>query len=217
MRSGIAVVGLTCLAVMGCGTTAAKTATKTVTVAASGAAAGSTLNPGPERFYRVPAASMEPTLSVGAHVVTQPLTGTPQVGDIVVFHPPKDFAQEVCGPTPHVVRLGGAACTEPEPEPAEIKLIKRIVAGPGDVMSIVDGHVIRNGTREQDSYIKPCGSSPECNFPTPIKIASGKWFLLGDNRGESDDSRFWGPIPTGWIIGVAHACSAVGIACVETR
>jgi signal peptidase I len=213
MRSVIAVVGLTCLAFMGFGAAA----TKTVTVAASGAAAGSTFDLVPEGVYRVPTGSMEPTLSIGAHVLTQPLTRTPQVGDIVVFYPPKDFAQELCGPTPHVVKLGGAACAEPKPEPTPFKLIKRIVAGPGDVISIVDGHVIRNGVREQDSYIKPCGSSPECNFPTPIKVPSGKWFLLGDNRGASDDSRFWGPVPTAWIIGVARPCSAVGITCVETK
>jgi signal peptidase I len=214
MRSGIAVVGLVCLAATGCGAAASKTATGPLAVAAKGAAASTLAS---EQVYRVPAASMEPTLGIGAHVMTQPLTSTPQVGDIVVFYPPKDFAQEVCGPAPHVVKLGGAACAEPEPELATIKLIKRIVAGPGDVISIVDGHVIRNGVRERDSYIKPCGSSPECNFPTPIKIPSGEWFLLGDNRGESDDSRFWGPVATGSIIGIAHPCSAVGITCLTGK
>jgi signal peptidase I len=43
----------------------------------------------------------------------------------------------------------------------------------------------------------------ECNFLTPIKIPAGRWFMMGDNRGESDDSRFWGPVPTSWIIGGA--------------
>ena len=44
-------------------------------------------------------------------------------------------------------------------------------------------------------------SQPECNFPTPITIPAGEWFVIGDNRGESDDSRFWGPVPTSWIVG----------------
>ncbi|HTC73490.1 MAG TPA: signal peptidase I, partial [Solirubrobacteraceae bacterium] len=76
---------------------------------------------------------------------------------------------------------------------------------------IKEGHVYRKaaGTsqfvREQDSYIRECGVSPECNFPTPIKIPAGHWFMMGDNRGESDDSRFWGPVPTGWVIGQAVA------------
>ena len=56
--------------------------------------------------------------------------------------------------------------------------------------------------REKDPYIRECGVSPECNFPTPIKVAAGEWYLMGDNRGESDDSRFWGPVPRSWIVGV---------------
>jgi signal peptidase I len=97
------------------------------------------------------------------------------------------------------------------PEKSGTNFIKRIVAGPGEEMFIKEGHVWRKGVREasfqqeHDSYIKPCVERPECNFPTPIKIPPGHWFMMGDNRGESDDSRFWGPVPTGWIIGEAFA------------
>jgi len=63
--------------------------------------------------------------------------------------------------------------------------------------------VIRNGVREKDSYIEPCGPGGSCNFRAPIKIPPGDYFMMGDNRGESDDSRFWGPVPDKWIIGVA--------------
>jgi signal peptidase I len=158
--------------------------------------------------YRIPSGSMEPTLAIGQRVLVNRIgmdLSEPHVGEIAVFHPPKDAEQEVCGPTPHVIKLGGGACSQPELEKSNVNFIKRIVAGPGDVISILEGHVIRNGKREQDSYIRPCGSSPECNFPTPIKIPAGHWFMMGDNRGESDDSRFWGPVPTGWIIGGAVA------------
>ena len=65
--------------------------------------------------------------------------------------------------------------------------------------------MIRNGKPEKDSYIRPCAGAAECNFPTPIKIPAGHWFMMGDNRGESDDSRFWGPVPKGWIVGAAFA------------
>jgi signal peptidase I len=158
--------------------------------------------------YRIPSGSMEPTLAIGQRVLVDRIGmhfGDPHVGEIAVFHPPLDAQQQVCGPVPHVIRPGGAACAEPEPRDSGVNFIKRVVAGPGDVISIVEGHVIRNGRREKDSYIRPCDGAPECNFPTPIRIPAGHWFMMGDNRGESDDSRFWGPVPTGWIVGGAFA------------
>jgi signal peptidase I len=158
--------------------------------------------------YRIPSGSMLPTLAIGQRVLVNRIGmvfSDPHVGEIAVFHPPRDAEQEVCGPVPHAITPGGRACAEPEPQKSGVNFIKRIVGGPGDVISIVEGHVIRNGKREKDSYIRPCGGSPECNFPTPIKIPAGHWFMMGDNRGESDDSRFWGPVPTGWIIGGAIA------------
>jgi signal peptidase I len=158
--------------------------------------------------YRIPSGSMEPTLSIGQRVLVNRVgmaINGPHVGEIAVFHPPRDATQQVCGPLPHVIKLGGAACSEPEPQQSGVNFIKRIVGGPGDVISIIEGHVIRNGVREKDSYIRACGTNPDCSFPTPIKIPAGHWFMMGDNRGESDDSRFWGPVPTGWIIGGAFA------------
>jgi signal peptidase I len=164
--------------------------------------------------YRIPSGSMEPTLTIGQRVLVDRI-GThfsgPHVGEIAVFHPPKEAQKEVCGPTPHIVKLGDAACSEPEPVESSVNFIKRVVAGPGDEIYIKEGHVYRKAAgkstyvREKDSYIRECGSSPECNFTTPITIPAGHWFMMGDNRGESDDSRFWGPVPTGWIIGEAIA------------
>jgi signal peptidase I len=158
--------------------------------------------------YRIPSGSMEPTLDVGQRVLVNRVGmhfKGPHVGEIVVFHPPKDAEQQICGPAPHMVTPGGAPCSTPEPEEASVNFIKRIVAGPGDKLYIKDGHAYRNGKRENDSYIRPCESSSECNFPREITIPAGHWFMMGDNRGESDDSRFWGPVPTGWIIGGAFA------------
>ncbi len=157
--------------------------------------------------YRVPSGSMEPTLPIRARVVVK--EGPPVVGAIAVYHPPEGFAAEECGPKPHVVKVGGAACDASLPKASKIKLIKRIVAGPGDAIYVRNGHVYRKTdrssefVRESDSYIRACGGRPECNFPVPIKIPAGHWFMMGDDRGESDDSRFYGPVPTAWIVGVA--------------
>ncbi len=158
--------------------------------------------------YKIPSGSMEPTLKIGQRVLVDRIGmhfGGPKVGDIVVFHPPRDAEQQVCGPLPHMVTPGKAACDTPEPQESSTNFIKRVVAGPGDTIYIKEGHVYRNGKRESDSYIAPCGGGSECNFPVPIEIPAGHWFMMGDNRGESDDSRFWGPVPTSWIIGDAFA------------
>lgn len=162
--------------------------------------------------YRIPSGSMEPTLAIDQRVLVNRLGmdfSEPHVGGIYVFHPPTGAEQQQCGPTPHTVTPGAAACSQPIPKEASVNFIKRIVAGPGDEIYIKQGHVYRRaaGTSrfvaEKDPYIKACGTSSECNFTTPITIPAGHWFMMGDNRGDSDDSRFWGPVPTGWIIGQA--------------
>jgi signal peptidase I len=167
--------------------------------------------------YRIPSGSMEPTLAIGQRVLVNRIGmhfSKPHVGEIAVFHPPQGAQQQGCG---QKVRAAGAACDESNAkEDSGTNFIKRIVAGPGDTIRIVEGHVFRNGKREADSYTRPCGvtengfdrakaEGSECTLPVAIKIPPGHWFMMGDNRGESDDSRFWGPVPTGWIVGGAFA------------
>ncbi len=149
--------------------------------------------------YMIPTGSMEPTLVPHQRVLVDRIFKSLQIGQIVVFHPPQGADSERCG-RPH---RATAACDWPNPESTQT-YIKRIVAGPGDVITIRNGHVIRNGHREPDRYPRPCfpGESA-CTFTTPIRVPRGMWFVMGDNRGVSDDSRFWGPIPGTWIIGDA--------------
>jgi signal peptidase I len=150
--------------------------------------------------YRIPSASMEPTLTLGQRVLVDRLFDSPHVGQIVVFHPPAGAENQRCG-RPH---SPSTACDSPDPTESDQTFIKRIVAGPGDQVTIHNGHVIRNGQSEPDSYTLPCApQQPGCNFTTPIRVPEGMWFMMGDNRGGSDDSRYWGPIPTRWIIGDA--------------
>lgn len=164
--------------------------------------------------YKIPSGSMEPTLRIGQRVLVSRIgmaLGGPHVGEIVVFHPPVEAEQGECGPQPHTVAAGGAACARPVPHEASEYFVKRIVAGPGDALYIDGGHVYREaaGTRsfvpERDPYVKSCGGAPECSFPRAITVPPGHWFMMGDNRGDSEDSRFWGPVPTSWIVGPAVA------------
>jgi signal peptidase I len=98
-----------------------------------------------------------------------------------------------------------APCAYPDKDRASDNFIKRVVAGPGDTLSIVDGHAIVNGKRQADPFIRPCTAGEPCDFRRTITIPPDHWFMMGDNRGESEDSRFWGPIPKKWIIGGAFA------------
>jgi signal peptidase I len=146
---------------------------------------------------------MLPTLPLGSHVtVALDPKYVPKVGDIIIFHPPAgaDPVSAICG-DPRQGAGHSAACSMPTPTASKQTFIKRVVAGPGDTLQIRDGRVVRNGQREAEPYIAACGSDPICNFLTSIKISPGDYFVLGDNRGASDDSRFWGPVPRESIIG----------------
>jgi signal peptidase I len=162
--------------------------------------------------YKIPSGSMEPTLHVGDRVLVnrfaqRVLGGDVKVGDIVVFHPPAgaDPAQPVCG-DPHEGDGSPAPCAHPTPQRSSQTFIKRVVAVGGDRLEIRNGQVIRNGRPAHEPFAEACvlGDS-RCTFAKPITVPRGDVFLMGDNRGNSDDSRFWGPIPESWIIGKAFA------------
>ncbi len=156
--------------------------------------------------YKIPSTSMLPTLNVGQRVLANRMDTSPSLGDVVVFHPPAgadNSAAPACGNPSQGREGGGQACDAPTPAASSQTFIKRVVGLPGDTLSIVNGHVIRNGVREKDPYIEPCVDAPTCTYATPIKVPAGMYYMMGDNRGGSDDSRFWGPVPQKWIIGVA--------------
>jgi signal peptidase I len=167
--------------------------------------------------YRVTSGSMEPTLQVGERVTAE-RSGAPAIGDIVVFHPPVGARvnDPVCGVSDQGTGTT-APCDVPLPQESSSTFVKRVVAGPGDLVSLRDGHVIRNGVPENEPYIAPCQSGDACSFPTPVRVPAGEYYLLGDNRGVSDDSRFWGPVPSAWIIGTVVHCSLLDTVCHAVR
>jgi signal peptidase I len=157
--------------------------------------------------YRIPSESMVPTLEVGQRVLVNRIGmrfGDPEVGEVVVFHPPRgaeELGEQCGGGRPPE----GAPCAEPTQEPADVNFIKRVVAGPGDEIAVRNGHVILNGERQREPFAAPCGGGGGCDLPDPITVPEDHYFVMGDNRGASDDSRFWGPVPREWIIGPAFA------------
>jgi signal peptidase I len=130
----------------------------------------------------------------------------PSVGDIVVFHPPHGADTNACGNPgegpfyegPHS-RL---PCARPTPTRSSQNFIKRVVGLPGDRIAVRGGHVVRNGVVQREAFIRACGGGPDCNLGT-ITVPPDHYFMMGDNRGASDDSRYWGPVPRSWIIGDA--------------
>jgi len=152
---------------------------------------------------------MLPTLTLQQRILVNRLDTHPGLGDVVVFHPPHgaDLDTGQCGDSAQGFTAGGEALAQPCARSlateSQQTFVKRVVGLPGDVLRIEDGHVIRNGKPEANSSITPCGEAAECTFSGSIRVPAGEYYMMGDNRGDSDDSRYWGPVPQRYIIGVA--------------
>jgi signal peptidase I len=148
--------------------------------------------------FKIPSGSMEPTLLVGDHIlVTKFIYGThipftnyvilpvssPKRGDVVVFEYPKDES---------------------------IDFIKRVIGLPGDKLQIINKQVYINGKKLYEPYayygdpeILPASESPRDNFG-PVVVPEGEYFMMGDNRDFSNDSRYWGFVKRDLILGKAE-------------
>ncbi len=138
--------------------------------------------------YRIPSESMENTLLIGDRVLVDRISWRftePQRGEITVFHPP------FSGPV----------------------LIKRIVGMPGDVISLNDGYVYINGRKLDEPYVRRIGGRQEPTDPftnglawslqQPYHVPAGTYFMMGDNRTDSGDSREFGPVRRSQLVGHA--------------
>lgn len=163
--------------------------------------------------FKIPSESMVPTLVVGERVLVNRLGdrfSEPGLGDIVVFHPPAAATGDQVGEGPGgrcgVVPKEEQACERPTSRRSEQNFIKRVVGLPGDTIAVVDGRVIRNGRRQREAFVQgTCATGTRLDFPTPITVPKDHWFMMGDNRQCSEDSRYWGPVRREWIIGGAFA------------
>jgi signal peptidase I len=131
------------------------------------------------QFTPVDGPSMQPGLYTGQSVIVNELAylfGNPQRGDVIVFHPPPPFS------------------------PKE-QFIKRIIAVPGDTISVTDSAVIVDGVTLHEPYVNAQGSV--VSLLPDTKIAPGDYFVMGDNRNNSEDSRVFGPVHRQTIVGKA--------------
>jgi signal peptidase I len=146
-----------------------------------------------QTFY-IPSGSMEPTLKIGDRILVNKLSyhlhGVDR-GNIVVFRRPAD---ENCGGTPVA------------------DLVKRVIGLPGETISLSkgpQGYVLINGKRLDETWLPssvqgktyPGPSGTAYNLSKPYVVPSNDYYVMGDNRGDSCDSRYWGPIPKSLIVG----------------
>ena len=148
--------------------------------------------------YRLPSESMQPGLRVQERFVALKLDKSAEVGDVIVFKPPVGAVQEAsqCGER----APQRAMCARPVPGEASVEYVKRVVAVGGDRIAMRDGRIVRNGRPEPGRPLGDCGGEG-CDYPEEITVPDGHLFMLGDNRGASDDSRFWGPVPEDAVTG----------------
>ena len=146
-----------------------------------------------QSFY-IPSPSMVPTLQVGDRIMVNKLSydfHDVHRGDIVVFKRPSLEQQNF-------------------PD-----LVKRVIGLPGETISTKDGHVYIDGKLLSEPWLRPGPTSftgalpddqyPQFNMPGPVTIPAGEYFVMGDNRTDSEDSRYFGPIPKALIVGRAVA------------
>jgi signal peptidase I len=152
----------------------------------------------------IPSGSMKDTLLVGDYILAEKVIyhfRDPRPGEIVTFiHP---FAEMTPGQAVRFFlrNILGESRTGPR------LLIKRVVAGPGDVLEL-KGHVLyRNGEPVAEPYLKtdagdagaPGGLRYAIPLDAPYMVPPGRFFVMGDNRYDSQDSRFIGPVPRKYI------------------
>jgi signal peptidase I len=154
-----------------------------------------------QAFY-IPSGSMEPQLEIGDRVLvsrTAYRLHDVHRGDIVVFpspsSPPDDdpFLERTVKDLLESVAIR---------KPGDDELIKRVLGLPGETIGAVDGHVVIDGRRVDEPYLSDEVVTEDFG---PISVPAGHVFVMGDNRGNSSDSRVIGTVEIDTIVGRAIA------------
>lgn len=164
----------------------------------------------------IPSTSMEPTLVPGDHALIMrawlayPFGVMPARGDIITFHPPKAVLDDEAATANDnsadaSTEQPSSLITVPRKPKREI-LIKRVVGLPGDTVQIIGEIVYINGKPLKETYqITPNHDREGTYYPyavrQPLKVEPGHLFVLGDNRSNSDDGRFWGTLDRKEVVG----------------
>jgi signal peptidase I len=156
--------------------------------------------------FKIPTGSMENNLLIGDHLLVNKFVFAPTLtnweskllpinpirrGDILVFKYPEDPDRD---------------------------FIKRVIGLPGETLELKNKKVYINGKPLDEPYVhflfpaaeQKLGDADFTSFDVrenygPVTVPPDHYFMMGDNRGASDDSRYWGPVPRDWIIGNAFA------------
>ncbi|MEA2164343.1 MAG: signal peptidase [Thermoanaerobaculia bacterium] len=128
------------------------------------------------RVYVIPSASMAPTLIEGDHIIVTPyhFGSKPQPGDVIVFQSPRS---------------------------ADELMVKRVIAAPGDLVETRNGSIVVRGHTVAEPYVAQQAST---GAVSPQIIPADSFFVLGDNRADSLDSRNWGVLPRSAVLGRAR-------------
>ena len=127
--------------------------------------------------FKIPTGSMEDNLKVGDHIIVNKFIyrfHSIERGDVVVFWYPKD---------------------------PSVSFIKRVVAVPGDTVELRRGALYVNNVRVDEPYLIPQFNDGESH--SPVDVPKGYYYVLGDHRNSSNDSRTWGEVPEKYIYGKA--------------
>lgn len=133
-------------------------------------------------MYYVPSGSMIPTLEINDRVVATKFTyqiGEPERGDVVVFKYPVNEEQGI----------------------ETVIYVKRCIGLPGETLEIKNNTVFIDGTPLVEDYLNTGTSMPDFG---PVTIPEGEYFMMGDNRNDSSDSRVWGTVKDEYLVAKAQ-------------